>query len=270
MSSSIQEQKIFGVALGAEPKKVMALGGLLVLLTGVWFFTRDTESGAVPPASMSTAKAPPALKGLASAGDTGDVPMSATGRGTTAAGRPGGPKRQGSRQALTAGVKEFHPSQKPDKENPIDPSKTDPTIRFVALDKVQGVGMAGGGRSLFDFGSMAAVEDPTKPKLVALVKPEKVYPKYGPEKVELPVTPPPPPPPPIPLKFYGFVNSLRSGEKRAFFMENDDIYIASEGEMMKGRYKLVKIGVNSAVLEDTQFKNNQQTIKLTEEAVASS
>ena len=65
-----------------------------------------------------------------------------------------------------------------------------------------------------------------------------------------------------------FVNSGRTGEKRAFFMENEDIYIASEGEMMKSRYKLVKIGVNSVVLEDTQFKNNQQTIKLTDEAAS--
>ena len=37
---------------------------------------------------------------------------------------------------------------------------------------------------------------------------------------------------------------------------------------MKNRYKLVKIGVNSVVLEDTQYKNNQQTIKLTEEATS--
>jgi hypothetical protein len=49
-------------------------------------------------------------------------------------------------------------------------------------------------------------------------------------------------------------------------MENEDIYIASEGEMIKKRYKLVRIGVNSAVLEDTQYKNNQQTIKLEVEA----
>ena len=127
--------------------------------------------------------------------------------------------------------------------------------------------MAGGGRSLFDFGSMTQAGEGGK-TLIAVAKPKAEYPFVGPIKIELPPPPGDPPPPAIPLKFYGFVNSGRTGEKRAFFMENEDIYIASEGEMMKSRYKLVKIGVNSVVLEDTQYKNNQQTIKLTEEAAA--
>ena len=266
MSNSSQETKIFGLSVGADPKQLKILGGLLVVLVGVWFFMRSSDSGAVPAPAASTAKAPPGLKGMA---DPADLPATARGAssGVRRDGGPGGPKRVGSRQAMSAAVKEFKPSQKPDKDHPIDPSRTDPTIRFVALEKVQGVGMAGGGRSLFDFGSLAPVADPTKP-LVAVAKPERIIPRYGPD----PLPPPPPkietPPPPIPLKFYGFVNSSRSGERRAFFMENEDIYIASEGEMMKNRYKLVRIGVNSAVLEDTQFKNNQQTIKLTDEAVS--
>jgi hypothetical protein len=167
---------------------------------------------------------------------------------------------------LTAAVKEFRVTLKQDRENPIDPSKTDPTIRFVALNKVQGVGMAGGGRSVFDFGSMTPTAEEAKAASLK-IKPAKLVAIYGPEKPPpLPPVPPPPPPPAIPLKFYGFVHTSRSGERRAFFMENDDIYIASEGDMIKKRYKLVKIGVNSAVLEDTMVKNNQQTIKLADEA----
>ncbi len=261
MSITAKDQKIFGLSLGGEPKKVIALGVLLVVLAGVWFYMRDTNDGAAAPQTATTAKAPPALKTVADP----DAPGSANVRRD---GGPGGPKRQGSRQALTAAVKEFRPSLKRDKDNPIDPSKTDPTIRFASLIKVQGVGMAGGGRSLFDFGSFTAAVDPTKPTQLT-VKPKPTFTAYGPAVLgPIPGPPPPPPPPAIPLKFYGFVNSGRSGEKRAFFMENEDIYIASEGEMMKNRYKLVKIGVNSVVLEDSQFKNNQQTIKLTEEAVS--
>lgn len=261
MSITPKQQKVFGLSLGGEPKKVIALGVLLVVLAGVWFYMRDTTDGAAAPQTATTAKAPPALKSVADP----DAPGSANARRD---GGPGGPKRQGSRQALSAAVKEFRPSLKRDKDNPIDPSKTDPTIRFASLMKVQGVGMAGGGRSLFDFGSVTAAVDPTKPNQVT-IKPKPGFVAYGPPILgPIPDPPPPPPPPAIPLKFYGFVNSGRSGERRAFFMENEDIYIASEGEMMKGRYKLVKIGVNSVVLEDTQFKNNQQTIKLTEEAVS--
>jgi hypothetical protein len=260
---SKESPQIFGMTLGAEPKKIGALVGLLLVLGIVYFVMRD-PSGSSPSAAQqsgSTAKAPAGLKSM---GDPeaigGRPPMQTTRRDS-----PGGPRRQGSRQALSGSVKEFKVSLKPDKENPIDPSRTDPTIRFASLAKVQGVGMAGGGRSLFDFGSMTQLAEGPKPGVI--VKPTKVIPVYGPPILgPLPQKPPDPPPPAIPLKFYGFVHTARSGERRAFFMENEDIYIASEGEMIKKRYKLVKIGVNSAVLEDSQFKNNQQTIKLETEA----
>jgi hypothetical protein len=46
-------------------------------------------------------------------------------------------------------------------------------------------------------------------------------------------------------------------------LDGEDIIIAGEGDMVKKRYKIVRIGVNSAVVEDTQFKsNNQQTLPL--------
>ena len=254
--STAKDPKIFGMNLGAEPKKVVALAVLLVVLAGVYFWTHDSGGSAPPPPSSSGS-----ATGLKS------MPEPDSARNASRRDSPGTPKRQGSRQALSGAVKEFRPSLKADKDNPVDPSKTDPTIRFASLAKVQGVGMAGGGRSLFDFGSMAMAEGP-KPGSVT-VKPKNVFVAYGPPKLDpIPGPPPPPPPPTIPLKFYGFVNSARTNDRRAFFMENDDIFIASEGEMMKGRYMLIKIGVNSAVVEDTQFKN-QQTIKLTEEATSS-
>lgn len=258
------DKTFFGLTLGAEPKKVKALGGLLLLLLVVWFVMRDpAPEGPSTPANTTTAKNGPDPDATApvpgAPGVRGPV------RGDT---QPGGPRRLGSRQAI-ATVREFKPSLKQDKENPIDPSKTDPTIHFGTLNKVQTVALAGGGRSLFDFGPMAPEAPkpgtpgakPGKPAQVALI--------YGPAKPQpIPPPPPPPPPPPIPLKFYGFVNTAQGGDRRAFFMENEDIYIASEGELMKNRFKLVKIGVNSAVVEDIQFKN-QQTLKLVDEAQAS-
>ena len=40
--------------------------------------------------------------------------------------------------------------------------------------------------------------------------------------------------------------------------------MAGEGDMIKKRYKIVRIGVNSAVVEDTEFKGNntKQTLPL--------
>jgi len=134
--------------------------------------------------------------------------------------------------------------------------------------------MAGGGRSLFDFGAVTLAEAPQAGGPTIIKPTGPVIPVYGPMRPPPPtVLPGPPPAPPIPLKFYGFVHAARTGDRRAFFMENDDIYIAAEGEMIKKRYKVIKIGINSAVLEDSQYKsdqNNQQTLKLVEEAVSSS
>jgi hypothetical protein len=100
---------------------------------------------------------------------------------------------------------------------------------------------------------------------VGPIKVAKPFVLYGPKA---PPPPPPPPPtpkaPPIPLKFYGFVNPARPDVKRAFFLESDEIVIAGEGDMIKKRYKILRIGVNSAEVEDTQFKgdNTKQTLPL--------
>jgi hypothetical protein len=77
---------------------------------------------------------------------------------------------------------------------------------------------------------------------------------------------PPPSAPPIPLKFYGYSNAARGGTKRAFFLETngEDIDVASENEVIKNRYKVIRIGVNSVVVEDMNFKS-QQTLPLVEE-----
>ena len=52
--------------------------------------------------------------------------------------------------------------------------------------------------------------------------------------------------------------------KRAFFMEGEDIHVVREGDVVKSRYKIVRIGVNSVVVEDMQFKS-QQTLPLEEQ-----
>ena len=70
------------------------------------------------------------------------------------------------------------------------------------------------------------------------------------------------PPPPIPLKFFGY--STRGSVKHAFFLDGDDIDVAGENDLIKNRYKIIHIGVNSVVVEDTQLKN-QQTLPLIEE-----
>jgi len=67
-----------------------------------------------------------------------------------------------------------------------------------------------------------------------------------------------------PLKFYGFVHQVKGGTKKAFFLEGDEILIAAEGDIIKQRYKVVRIDANSVVVEDTQLQH-LQTLRLEEQ-----
>jgi hypothetical protein len=228
--------------IGAEPKKIGALV-VLVLVAGYFYFTSGGPSG-----SSSATSARPAITAPPNIQRPPVRPVSRT--------RPGQP--DGPRSQL-----EYRPSLKP---KDLDRANIDPRLHTDLLEKLRAVTAEGAGsRSLFDFSAAPKAEGAKidkEPPPIAVVRPF-----VGPKP-----PPPPPPPaqppsaPPIPLKFYGFVNRARAGAKSAFFLDGDDIIVASEGDLIKKRYKIVSIGLNSAVVEDTQFKNNaRQTLPLTEE-----
>jgi hypothetical protein len=148
-------------------------------------------------------------------------------------------------------------------EDRADPAKTDPTLRLELLARLQSVAPAAAGRSLFDF-TTAPVAPLPKDVKVDLKKGAQAGEPPKPDMPPVPTGPPAEPPPPaIPLKFYGFVQG--EGGKRAFFrVGEEDIFVASEGQMLQGRYKIVRIGLSSAMVEDTQYKNNQQSLRIEE------
>jgi len=226
--------------VGAEPKKLAALGVLLAA-AGYFYFSNRDSSGT----SSATPNSPAASSPIAAA--------------KRLAARSGGRFRNEDSPSNSA-PREFRPSI----PKSVDPSGVDPTLHLNELAALRQVPLEGGTRSLFEISSAppptaaaAALKDP------APIKPKEAF--VGPKQ---PPPPPPPPPdpkaPPIPLKFYGFVNQTKSGtDKRAFFLDGEDIVIANEGDMIKKRYKIIRIGINSATVEDTQFKsNNQQTLPL--------
>jgi hypothetical protein len=106
---------------------------------------------------------------------------------------------------------------------------------------------------------------PPPPKTEQLKGPEPIVPLKKVEAAKPTPPPGPPPPPPITLKYYGFTSPSGAAAKTAFFLDGDDILIAKEGDTLKKRYKVVRIGVNSVVMEDTDSKR-QQTLPLAEEA----
>jgi hypothetical protein len=75
-----------------------------------------------------------------------------------------------------------------------------------------------------------------------------------------PVSSGPPPPPPIPLKFIGIVESPGAG-RLAAFSDGQRVFQGREGDIIEGRYRIVRIGVESLVLEFVDT-GRQQTIRL--------
>jgi hypothetical protein len=59
----------------------------------------------------------------------------------------------------------------------------------------------------------------------------------------------PPPPPPIPLKYIGLLEGVPGQGRVAAFSDCRTTMRAREGDIIGGQYRLVKIGVESAVLE---------------------
>jgi hypothetical protein len=123
----------------------------------------------------------------------------------------------------------------------------DPTLRLQLLHAVESINYAGSGKNIF----VEQVEAPPIP--TAVVSPVK----------DIPTGPPPTPPPPnINLKFFGFAN--KAGEpKRIFLSENEDVFIAAEGDIVNRRYKVIHINPSSAEIEDVLY-NHSQSIPLTQ------
>lgn len=219
--------------VGADRKKVAILAGLVVA-AAVAYFYNSSPGGPVSAPSVVT-RAPLATSSLT-------------------------PQRTRSsyRMVQQAGgnAREFRPSLKP---KDVDPASIDPTLRLDLLAKLKTVNPDAGTRSIFEIAAAPPAE-------IKVREPEKIavaHPFVGPMPPKPVEALPEPKAPPIPLKFYGFVNKTKLGDKRAFFLDGEDIVIAAEGDMIKKRYKIVRIGVNSAVVEDTEFKtNNEQTLPL--------
>jgi hypothetical protein len=171
-------------------------------------------------------------------------------------------KRTQSRAAAKRG-ENFQPSLKPPEG--MDVGKIDPTIKFDLLAKVRNVSMETGSRgSVFAFGKEPPPPPPPPGPKTTITPGSLAGANPPPPPDAKPGEPPKPTAPPIPLKFYGYSNTPRGGPKRAFFLDGEDINVVTENDVIKNRYKIVKIGVNSVVVEDMNFKT-QQTLPLVEE-----
>jgi hypothetical protein len=229
--------------LGAEPKKIAVLAGILGVGAAVMFLGGDSPAGPKTPAATVRPAAPapaPARKGTAEA-----VAAATT-----------------TRPTLRAAVQEFKPVLKSARgEDRMDPATIDPTLRLELIRRLSGVQIEGGNRTIFDFGAAPPPKQPDPPKIFPKPTAAVAAAAPPPPVSVTPAAPVKPAAPPIRLKFYGFVGGARAKAKRAFFLDGEDIFVAGEGDVIQKRYRVVRIGLNSVVVEDQEFES-EQTLSL--------
>ncbi len=138
--------------------------------------------------------------------------------------------------------------------------KIDPTLRIDLLAKVRAVEFEGVNRNLFQFTERQKVIAPP-PKEDVDEAQKRLAAAAASNTESKPQSPQPPRAPRISWRYYGFANGPRDTHKRAFLLDGEEVLIATEGDVFKNRYKIVSIGVNSIVIEDMQF-SDQQTLPL--------
>ena len=127
-----------------------------------------------------------------------------------------------------------------------------PALRTDLLDHVKKEEYQGSGRNIFN----ASAPPPPAPPA----------PKPAAQVAQIPAAPPPALT--VPATFFGYVTDARTGARRAFFAEGDDVYVVGVGDVLLGRFRLLQIGNTTAELEETS-SGRRTTLTLMEEPGAS-
>jgi len=129
------------------------------------------------------------------------------------------------------------------KQIPVSLSKLNPTLHPEIMAQAESIKYTGSGRNIFSMSSappskIEAVKGPVRPKQ---------------QQAAIPTGPPPPPP--IDLQFFGY--EAYGSVRKAFLIHGNNIYIASEGDIVDHRYKVVKILPFSIEITDLLYNNTQ-------------
>jgi hypothetical protein len=203
-------------------KKVAAVAGFVLLAGGILYFELPHDSA--PPAPVAVT-----------------APVTVAPAASGAAGTRGAVISVPSGNAVGSAAKSLGTTS----------AQLDPTLRMEAMLVTESVVYAGGGRNIFSANS-APVDIP---KPIASVRTAAKGPTGPP-----PPPPGPPPPPPIDLKFFGTATG-ENGVRRAFLLHGEDVFLASNGDIVQRRYRVITISANSIVVED-MANNNRQTLPL--------
>jgi hypothetical protein len=224
--------KIFGIRLGLDPK--VLVGGLLAFSALLfWFNSRNDEAGP----TGSSVRGQPVTS--ATAPDMRNKPRIARHSSLS----------RNNRDTL--------------KYVPVDGTRgdIDPTLHVDLLSRLQTVKLNNGLRNLFEMGTEQQVK-PLAQMPKGPIVPVKPLPNSASSQGALNVAVN------IPLKYYGFVKpNGQAPTNQGFFLDGDNVLLASEGELVMKRYLVVSLNPSNARMEDTVLKQGQ-TLSVVPEAVA--
>lgn len=130
---------------------------------------------------------------------------------------PQAPARAGGQRAAREGA----PAAIPDAE-----------LQIEKLASASSVPAADVRRNIFEYGARAAAP---APKVAKGVEPPR---------------PPPPPPPKPPFRFYGFAQGSGGGPRRVLLTDGEAVFVATEGEVVAGRYRVSAVRDTSVEVEE--------------------
>ena len=113
----------------------------------------------------------------------------------------------------------------------------EPQLRLDLLVKLQKLEYSGSHRDIF-----SPVALPVQLTPAEIAKQNHQYPTVP--------HPPPPPPVEVPAQFFGFASMPSSPRRLAFFLNGDDVIVVQEGSVFLTRFRLDKIGNDSADVEE--------------------
>jgi len=131
----------------------------------------------------------------------------------------------------------------------VTSAQLDPTLHMEPMLVTESLVYGGSGRNIFAPGS-------PEPPLVIIPPPTHTARNEPPPPAVQQGPPPTPPPPPINLKFFGTSTSA-NGTRRAFLLNGDDVYVASAGDVVQRRYRIISIDANKINVEDLPNSNKQ-------------
>ena len=135
----------------------------------------------------------------------------------------------------------------------VSRAEQDPTLHPEGMQAAEALLYTGSGRNIFLAGSQPAAARIAIPKPIASVRTAPSVPVYiG-----------PPAPPAIDLRFFGTAQR-QGGKRQAYFLKGDDVFLASEGDIVGRRYKVGTISQNAAQVTDLT-NNNTQNLPLVQQ-----